>query len=118
LVVASDLPDDGGEDHESADLIEDETPRDEPEQEDVEPFHGRWSDRSEPMTYQDNAGETQDRFCTCSWDAFKASTSLEVECVRCAYWYHSKCTSDLYRASIKKIENIDWICDVCNAKAQ
>jgi hypothetical protein len=114
LVVASDLPDDGGdggEDHQSDDLIEDETPRDEPEQEDVEPLHGRWPDQNEPMRYESN-GKMLDRFCTCAWEAFKASTSLEVECSRCLYWYHTKCTS-LYRASAKHVENVEFICDVC-----
>jgi hypothetical protein len=116
LVVASDVPHDGGEYQESADLIEDETPRDEPdEQEDVEPLHGRWPDQDEPMTYQTDDGNTEDRFCTCTWEAFKASTSLEVECSKCFYWYHSKCT-DLYRASTKRVENADWVCDVCQRK--
>jgi hypothetical protein len=111
-VIVSDVPDDGGDDVKS-DLIEDETPRDDPEEEESEPVHGRWPDQDEPVSYVDVRGETLDRFCTCSWAAFRASRSLEVECSKCKYWYHSKCTHDLYRSSTAHIESVVWVCDRC-----
>jgi hypothetical protein len=74
---------------------------------------GRWPDHSGIGTYKDRESKTQPRFCLCSYAVFLKSTSLEVQCDQCEYWYHTECTSDLHGATPQQLARVTWQCPVC-----